>query len=98
MAVFCKKHFSGENSVLAVCDEGLLGKTFEDGKIFFNATESFYKGEIVSMQRLSELLDEFDNINLFGEQSVKAALDKNLADSESVLKICGIPHLQIFKI
>ncbi len=84
--------------VLAVCDEEHLGKTFEDGKIFFKASKSFYKGEIVSVEELEKLLEEFDNINLFGKNCVKIALEKNLASEKNVLRIKGIPHLQIFKI
>ena len=93
-----KIHSQGNYSVLAACDVEVLGKTFEDGKIFFHVKESFYFGEKISSEKLSELLDEFDNVNLIGENAVKVALEKNLAEEGSVLKIKGVPHLQIFRI
>jgi len=93
-----KVHSDGANSVLAVCDSALLGKTLSDGKIEFCVSESFYAGEEIEREKLLELLEEHDNINLVGTECVNAAIEKGLISKKSIIRIEGVPHAQVFKI
>ena len=93
-----KIHSDGSNSVLAVCDSKLIGKTLSGEKIEFTVSESFYGGDEVSMERLMELFEEHDNINLVGEQCVGAAISKGLIRESSIIRIEGVPHAQIFRV
>lgn len=93
-----KVHSNGTNSVLAACDSGLVGKTLSDGKIEFRVLESFYGTDEVPVEKLLELLEEHDNINLVGKQCVNAAIGKGLISKRSIIRIEGVPHAQIFKL
>ncbi|MDO8627415.1 MAG: DUF424 family protein [Candidatus Diapherotrites archaeon] len=96
--MYCKEHIYGHSTILACCDKEHLGKTFKDGKIEFTAKESFYKGKEVTEEEFVQLLEESESVNLFGEKAVKIVLAKGLANEKSVIKINGIPHLQIYRL
>lgn len=83
--------------VLAACDDKLVGKTLKEGKISVHINPDFYRGEKVDKEGLKNMLKEADNINLFGEETVKVAVELGLADEGSILRINGVPHLQIYK-
>ena len=87
-----KKH----GKVLAACDEGIIGMTFKEGEATLRVSESFYKGSLVTKQELSELLSEYSNINLVGEETIKTAEEKNMISR--VIRIEKTPYAVIFKI
>ena len=90
--IWVKRH----GKVLAACDKNLVGKTLQEGKLEVEVRESFYKGELISEEKLSELLDMTDNINLIGENCIRVAKGKSLI--ADVRKIQGVPVALIFKI
>jgi len=94
----CKEHNSETNFVLAVCDQGLCGKTFTEGNLELKVGEFFFKGEEISEAELRKRLHEFENINIIGNESVKIAIEEKLATEENVVEIAGVKHVQIFKI
>jgi hypothetical protein len=96
--MIAKKHEFEMKTILAVCDKEHLGKTFEDGAIFFEVKEKFYGGNTVSEKELEELLEECDSANLFGDKCVGVAIKKGLASEKSVRKISGIKHAQIYRV
>ena len=89
--IWTKKH--GE--VLAACDEELLGKRFKEQGLELHVNEHFYKGELISEDVFSKLLDKADNINLVGKETIKIAERKSLI--ADVKKIQSIPFAIIFK-
>lgn len=86
-------------TVLACCDKELAGKILKKGELEFEVKESFYKDQKVSKEKLKELLEEADSINLIGEKTVSVALGSSWIKKEDIITIDGkIPHAQIFKI
>jgi len=81
--------------IVAVCDSELIGKKFEEGKFQLDVKESFYKGEIVSEEKLIEILEDMiredATFNIVGEKSVSAALKSGIVNEEGIKKIHGIP-------
>jgi len=96
--IYCKVHFSQGTRVLAVCDKALCGKTLKEKGIEFIVSESFYKGEEITVEELKEKLQEFGNVNIVGNKAVGIALQEKLVGKESVIEIAGEKHVQIFKI
>ena len=96
--IFCKVHGTGSNTVLAVCDKEILGKTLKEGKISFSASQSFYKGAEVGEEELRKKIREFGNVNIVGNKAVSIALEEKLVSQESIVEIAGVKHVQIFKI
>ena len=95
--IWCKKHNSPKGLILAMSDETLFGKTFEEGEFRLSIT-SFYKGELLEVKSIAPLLDEAVMINAVGEKAVEVILMAGLGSVDFVKKVDGIPHLQVLKI
>jgi uncharacterized protein len=87
----------GENTVLAVCDCDLLGKTLREGKIVFHIKDEFYKGRKATAEEAIGLIGNSTIVNLVGEECVGKAIAEGYVHPEAVIKIEGIPHAQIMK-
>jgi hypothetical protein len=92
-----KRHSCGHELLVAACDEGLLGKTFEEGELRLEVSESFYGGEKVDARMLVEVLYLATIGNLVGKETVGAAAEAGLVDPECVIRVKGVPHAQIVR-
>ena len=93
-----KEYNQGErNSLLAACDSDLVGKTFKDAVrgLKLEVTPGFYHDRAVSLEEFQKLLKKAAIANLVGERTIKKAIELGLVVESSVLKISGIPHVQI---
>ncbi len=86
------------SSVVAVCDEDLMGKTLRGERIEIKVTESFYKGEQKTEEEIIPILKQATNINLIGKHSVAAGIKAGVIEKRNVLTIQGVPHAQAFAI
>jgi hypothetical protein len=91
---FVKIHKKLGREVLAICDENILGKTLDDGKIHFEIKSDFYQGEKMSEKQVKVLLKDSPNYNLIGKEIVRVAIEIGVVEKENVIKIKGIPHAQ----
>ncbi len=91
---FVKIHQKLGREVAAICDEGILGKTFEEGDLFFDVKEDFYKGEKINSEKAKEVLVQSDNFNIVGKDIVAMALELHLIHEDSIITIKGVPHAQ----
>ena len=96
--MYVKIHKNQDREILAVCDEDILGKTFEEGDLQIKISEVFYKGEKKSEKDTLDLINHFDNISLVGVKTIKLALDNELIEESSIIIINGIPHVQIYNL
>lgn len=96
--MIAKIHEFESKTILAVCDKNLVGKEFEDGKIFFKASEKFFGHEQISEKELVELAKEADSINAFGNECTLILEKEGLISENSVILIAGIKHAQIYKV
>ena len=94
--MYIKIHKSGNSEVLAVCDEEIMGKTFEEKDLQLKISESFYKGEKKSEMEVLDIIENFDNMNIVGKKSIKLALDNDIITQDSIIYIEGVPHAQIY--
>lgn len=85
----------GRDLLLAVCDEDILGKYFEEGELVLDIKSDFYGGRLVVKEEYSRLLDESTIVNLVGENCIKIAVDDGHVDNERILRVQGVPHAQI---
>lgn len=93
--MYVKIHKDGGFKVLAICDEDLIGKTLDDGKICIEVSERFYKGHKESDKEVIKLMKIAENINMIGKKCVKLALDNGIIDKESLIIVKGVPHAQV---
>lgn len=97
MDAYFKLKKEGNNVLLAICDEELLGKTLREGKVVFKISEDFYKGKKISVDQAVSMIENSTIINLIGNECVKKAIENGFVHPEAVLKIEGISHAQIMK-
>ncbi|KXS45016.1 DUF424 family protein [Methanolobus zinderi] len=96
--MYLKIHRSGDNVIVALCDRELIGKTLKEGDISITISEDFYKGDLVSEDRVRDTLAGAGNINIFGERSVSCAIECGVVDKDCVRFIDGVAHAQVFRI
>ena len=93
--MYVKLH-EGSSKILAVCDEDLVGKSFEEGDLYLDVNEEFYKGEKKTKDEVLELLksNEFQSFNIVGKESISVAVEAGLVSNKNVLTVEGVPHAQ----
>lgn len=93
--MYVKLH-KGSSVILAVCDEELIGKTFEEGELHLEVNENFYKGEKKTKDEVIKLMKNIKYVNVVGKESVAVAIEAKLINKKNVLIINGVPHAQSF--
>lgn len=91
MKVYIKIHKNPLSEVVAICDELVLGKTYKKGDLEINICENFYKGDLVEIRDVIEILKNSKNFNLAGQDIIKASIENGIILEESVLKIDSLP-------
>jgi hypothetical protein len=94
--MYVKSYRSGRNFLVAACDRELIGKCLRERGLKLEVTENFYKGSLASCKELADMLKDATIANLVGERTVKCAISKGFIDEEGVIKICGVPHAQMY--
>ena len=90
-------HRGPNGSVLAVCDEELLGKTFTEGRLRLHVSEAFYGGDTVEEELLIQHLQRASSINLVGCRVVSVAIREGLVDRDRVLTVDGVMHALVLR-
>ena len=84
--------------IVAICDTGLLGETFRDGKKKLEVSPQFYGGTLCAIEQAMEALAHADIANLVGETTIQAAVSEGLVDCDAVIYFGKIPHVQIVRL
>ena len=85
---------SSVRDVVAICDDDLLGKRFEEGEFQLDVKESFYAGEKKSREETLGVIDfmakEDATFNAVGEEYVKLLIEAGILKKEGVGEIGGV--------
>lgn len=81
--------------IVAVCDNDLIGKKFEEKNLQLDLSSSFYNGEEKSEEEIIELIKGSYIVNIVGEKSINLAVKLGIVDKKNVIKIKKIPHAQV---
>lgn len=96
--MWVKIHKSYRTTV-AICDEELLGKKFEEGIKQLDVRESYFKDQQMQKPELIKLIireaKEDATFNIVGKESLKAALKAGLIEKNSWKKVQGIPFVLV---
>lgn len=96
--VYVKTITRGKDRLVAVCDEEILGKTLEGGRVPFNVSEGFYKGILGDVDEAIAAMKQASICNLVGKSIVEAAIECNMVHERAVIYFGDIPHAQIVKL
>ena len=86
-----------EGLLVAVCDEDVLGETFEDGEFSLTVTEEFYGGDPVDEHTVIERLTEATVANIVGTRAVELAIQEGFVDEANVLDVGSTRHAQLLR-
>ena len=93
MPIRMKVYHRGPETLVAACDEELLGKTFRERGLRIEVS-SFYAGDHVTEDQLLAHLRLATIGNFVGRETVDAVMRGGFVAQESVLWIDGVPHAQ----
>ncbi|MEM3208706.1 MAG: DUF424 family protein [Candidatus Micrarchaeaceae archaeon] len=100
--IYVKKYDTENGSIIALCDEELLGKTLSDGnaKLDLDKYAEFYRGELVDEEKLKGMIDISDiySANIVGKRAVGIFLEKKIVKEKEVKRIRGVPFAQVYSI
>jgi hypothetical protein len=96
--VFLRVFNDTKNTLVAVCDTGILGETFREGKLKLEVKPDFYRGVPVSIPDALRAIDSADIANLVGNEIVEAAVRAGFVDPSAIIRIGGISHVQIVRL
>jgi hypothetical protein len=87
-----------EGLLVAVCDAGILGDTFENGAVSLTVTEEFYGGDPADEEAVIASLRGAQVANVVGERAVEVAIAAGVVDAETVLDIGETRHAQLVRL
>ncbi len=94
--MYAKKHEANGRNIVAICDENILGKKFEDGDVCLEVKRDFYNGNLINADEALKLMEDGDILNLCGEECINLAIKNSIINKNNILRINGVPHAQCF--
>ena len=86
-----------EGLLVAVCDDDVLGETFEGDGISLTVTEEFYGGDEADEQAVVESLARASVANLVGDEAVELAIREGFVNEANVLDVESTRHAQFLR-
>src|SRR2546425_12146542 len=94
MRIRMKVYHRGPETLVAACDEDLLGKTFRERGLKIEVS-SFYEGDVVSEDVLLAHLRLATVGHFVGKETMEVVKRGGFVAEEGVLWIGGGPHAQV---
>ncbi len=91
MKVYLKIHYRNEIETVACCDEELLDKEFNEGKLNIKITNHFFGGILMEMEEAIEILKDASYFNIVGKSIIEKAIDCNILPKDGFRQISGVP-------
>jgi hypothetical protein len=88
---------AGHPPMLAIADYGLIGRSFSENGVTLLINKELYEGMVGDRNHIANLMLAHDIIVLAGHNSVSLAKELGLVTEDSVLRVEGVPHVQIYK-
>jgi hypothetical protein len=96
--VYLRSTRHGKDTLVAVCDYELLGRTLEGGKVPFKVSEGFYGGVPSAVEEAIEAMRRATICNLVGKRIVEAAIRCKMVHEKAVIYLGDVPHAQIVRL
>jgi hypothetical protein len=81
--------------IVAICDQNILGESFEEGDRCIHVNERFYKGRLVTIEEGIAAMGKATIANIVGENIVNEALKAHLIHERGIIRIQNVPHAQV---
>jgi hypothetical protein len=93
--VYVKTSRHGRDTLVAVCDADILGKTLEGGRVPLKVSEGFYRGTLAGVEEAIEAMRKATICNIVGKRIVEAAIECRLVQKAAVMYFGDVPHAQL---
>ncbi len=93
MPIRMKVYHRGRETLVAACDEDLLGKTFRERGLKIEVS-SFYEGDAVTEDVLLAHLQLATIGNFVGKETIDIVKRGGFVGEDGVIWIDGVPHAQ----
>ncbi len=90
------KRMAGNNYLVCVCDEDLLGKILKENGLKIKVSKGFYGNLKASEEEVINELSKATIINVLGKESINTL--RKVKKIINVTEIQGVPHAQWVKI
>jgi hypothetical protein len=95
--VCLKVHRYGSDMLVALCDEELIGKRFEEGNLQLEPSPGFFGDRPAEASKICIALDSATIANIVGERAIALALKASCIEKDNVMHICGVPTAQMVR-
>ena len=89
------KVYQAYRKVVAVCDQGLIGKRLVDGQRLLDVKESFYTGELMDREKALKIIKceaaDDATFNFVGKEAVELGISTGIIDKKGVMELQKIP-------
>ena len=90
-----KQHIRNNTLMIALCDDNLVNKVFEEGNKQIDLTGSYFDGEIVSKEIAQDMIQKAKSATIVGETATKIA--KKVFEDCTIDTIDSIPIITVFR-
>lgn len=94
---YIKIHRAQGYSIVAICDEEIIGKVFKKDEIVLNVSPYFYQGEKKDFEEILEIIKNADMIVATGRRIISKLIEIGLVHKDFALDVEGQHHVQIIK-
>lgn len=89
---YVKVHKAQNTTIVAICDEDLLGKKFCYDGLKLEVNERFYNGEKKNRNEVEVILMNCDNLNLVGKDIIELAVSVGIVDKGDIKFVDNVPY------
>jgi len=97
MKFYVKVYRVQSELMVAVCDEEVYGKCYEEGGVVLRGEKKFYGDELKGRKETMRLLRQATIANLLGKDIVEQGIKIGIIDPANVLRVKGVPHAQMVR-
>lgn len=80
--------------IVAVCDDNLVGKRFEEKGLCLDLNSEFYKGEKKTEEEAAKAISSAYIVNFVGKKAVALGAKLGLISDGKIIMVKHIPHAQ----
>ncbi|MBY9007169.1 MAG: DUF424 family protein [Candidatus Lokiarchaeota archaeon] len=91
MNVYIKVHYKNDIEIIAICDENLLCKVFQEGNLRIEISNHFFGGDLIQIDKAIAILKQVSYFNIIGESIVQEAINNKILNKEGIRYINGVP-------
>ena len=93
--MYARFHRNDNDTILAACDDDVIGQTCRGDKVKITVSEAFYGKEKVEAAELVEMMGSATILNLVGEEVIALATMVGLVSGDTVMQIGDTKHVQV---